>query len=385
MKAIVLSLAAAALSTGLAWGAPVTAERIAREAPAEEQAAWSAYLERSQQARAREVALLNAEVAAAKLPRPLRAADSRDFRFNSRRPAAWYGTDEARNIAGTIISFQTPTGGWSKAIDMTGPPRARGMAWTSQGSPWHYAGTLDNDATTAQIRFLATLFTHAGGSEARAAALRGIDYLLAAQMPNGGWPQGYPLQGGYHDNITFNDDAMIQAMRVLDEVAAGREPFGFVDADRRAKARQAVDQGIRCLLAAQYVQNGQLTVWCAQHDALTLAPVAARRMEPASLSGHESVGVVRFLLDYTAASRRVSEAVEAALSWFERTRLLDERGEPRWARFADLETNRPLFYGGQDGIAYETFEEMAKHNGTDYAYYVTSPAGLLAEAAKRRK
>jgi PelA/Pel-15E family pectate lyase len=55
----------------------------------------------------------------------------------------------------------------------------------------------------------------------RASLLRGVDYLLAAQFPNGGWPQVWPLEGGYHDAITFNDDATVQTMRLLNGVGGG--------------------------------------------------------------------------------------------------------------------------------------------------------------------
>ena len=42
--------------------------------------------------------------------------------------------------------------------------------------------------------------------------------------------------------------------------------------------------------------NGRRTVWCAQHDETTLRPAGARTYEHASLSGYESVGIVRFLM-----------------------------------------------------------------------------------------
>ena len=59
--------------------------------------------------------------------------------------------------------------------------------------------SLVGQATT-EIQFLARVGNHA-------AVLRGLDYTFAAQFPNGGWPQVWPLEGGYHDAITFNDGA----------------------------------------------------------------------------------------------------------------------------------------------------------------------------------
>ncbi|WP_204266508.1 pectate lyase, partial [Enterobacter hormaechei] len=72
---------------------------------------------------------------------------------------------------------------------------------------WSYVGTIDNNATTSELRFLARVQAMAPGAEGeryRAAFLKGVRYLLEAQFPNGGWPQIYPLQGGYHDALTYN-------------------------------------------------------------------------------------------------------------------------------------------------------------------------------------
>ena len=39
------------------------------------------------------------------------------------------------------------------------------------------------------------------------------------------------------------------------------------------------------------------TAWCAQYDEVSLLPAKARAFELPSLSGEESVGIVRFLMD----------------------------------------------------------------------------------------
>lgn len=58
------------------------------------------------------------------------------------------------------------------------------------------------------------------------------------------------------------------------------------------KARKAFDKGIDCILKTQYLQNGILTSWCAQHDEITLEPAKARSYELASLSGKECANIV---------------------------------------------------------------------------------------------
>jgi len=49
-------------------------------------------------------------------------------------------------------------------------------------------------------------------------------YLLAAQFPNGGWPQVWPLEGGYHDAITYNDNAVIESPETLTAISGADHP-----------------------------------------------------------------------------------------------------------------------------------------------------------------
>jgi hypothetical protein len=90
---------------------------------------------------------------------------------------------------------------------------------------WAYVGTIDNDATISELRFLARVQQAVAGADGdpyRAAAVKGLRYLLEAQYPNGGWPQVYPLAGGYHDAVTFNDDALANVAELLSAAARDR-------------------------------------------------------------------------------------------------------------------------------------------------------------------
>ena len=57
-----------------------------------------------------------------------------------------------------------------------------------------------------------------------AAILKGLDHILNAQYPTGGWPQLDPPGPQYHRHITFNDNAMIRLMQFLDEVLTEDRP-----------------------------------------------------------------------------------------------------------------------------------------------------------------
>ena len=312
-----------------------------------------------------------------------------------RQPAEWYATNEARELAGQVIRHQLPCGGWAKNTDLFGPPIAGGRR----------EGTIDNQATTTPLRFLATVASAPDAAQAsadhvraepRAAFERGLDYLFAAQYPNGGWPQYFPLRADYSAHITYNDDAMLHVLVLLREVAAGAEPFAFVDPARRARAAAAVERGISCILRTQVRHEGRLTVWCAQHDAATLAPAAARAFEPASLSGAESVGLTRFLMQIPEPGPEIIAAVEGAVAWFDQTKLdglrvenfvdadglpdrrlvADPSAPPLWARFYDLEQHRPL-YLGRDGVTRRDFAGIERERRAGYAYHGTWAATLL--------
>lgn len=137
--------------------------------------------------------------------------------------------------------------------------------------------------TTVPIQFLARM-THATGEDKyRDSFLRGVDYLLAAQYPNGGWPQFWPLRRGYYSHITYNDGAMIRVMTVLREVAEGEEPYDFVGAARREKAGKAVAVGIDYIIKSQVFIDGVPTVWSAQHT-----QSHSCRSRPAVMSTHRS-------------------------------------------------------------------------------------------------
>jgi PelA/Pel-15E family pectate lyase len=52
-----------------------------------------------------------------------------------------------------------------------------------------------------------------------------------------------------------------------------------------------------------------------------LAPAPARTFEPVSLSGLESVGIVRFLMGIDKPDERIINSIESAIAWFERSRI----------------------------------------------------------------
>ncbi len=321
------------------------------------------------------------------------------------QPAPWYASDEAHAIAASVRQYQTEAGGWPKNRDMTAPPDAAFLADQERDHRW---ATIDNGATTTQIRFLAAVASHDGPDAEldRAAVVRGIEYLLQAQYAHGGWPQYFPLRPGYYTHITFNDDAMVNVLRLLRDVSAGKEPFAWTEPALRARAAAAVDKGIACILRCQIVVAGKKTAWCAQHDEITFEPVPARAYEHVSLSGSESVGIVRFLMGVKHPSPEIVDAVEGAVAWFEAAKLTgiridhppaadlahghdrivvpDPAAPPLWARFYEISTNRPIF-GGRDTVVRYSLAEVERERRGAYQWYIDEPARLLARDYPRWK
>jgi PelA/Pel-15E family pectate lyase len=348
---------------------------------------WMRYVDSSRAQRALDRDSMARELHAVGRDRPTRAPY---LRATFLEVVGGFTGDRARRVADIVLSFQTPSGGWSKHVDMTLRPRQTGESYYSESDGWQYIATIDNGATTGQMRFVATVIDSTGETRYRAAFLRALAYLRRAQFPNGCWPQVYPIQGGYHDAATFNDDAAVNVLRVLRDVAWGR--MAWVPEADRQQATAMLDQGIACILESQVLVNGKRTAWGQQHDPLTLAPVGARSYEPPSLSGRESAGIAELLMTLRSPDESIVAAVHAAVDWFRATAIHGyeydfERGltakpgaGPIWARMYEIGTNRPIF-SNRDGVIRYDWNELTDRR-TGYAWFGEEPKAVLERYAR---
>jgi len=298
---------------------------------------------------------------------------------------AWFQSTEGRQALSNVLSHQSARGDWPKNIRTAAAP--------STNSAAAIQGTFDNGATTGEMRLLARAFAATHDTNYVTAFLHGFDHITGAQYTNGGWPQYSPPPAkSYHRHITFNDGTMQHLLELMRDVGEKKE-FQFIDAVRRRAAATAFERGLNCVLKCQVVVRGEKTVWCAQHDEMTLAPRSGRTYELESLSGNESAGLLLFLMSIPKPSQDMIEAVEAGARWFERAKLTgfretkidgdkkmfrDADAPPYWARFYEIESNRP-FYCGRNGIKKYDIAAIEAERRNGYAWH-----GPWGEAVLKR-
>jgi PelA/Pel-15E family pectate lyase len=305
------------------------------------------------------------------------------------------------NVADNMLVFQRSYGGWpkhfhEKAIDYNRQYSAEEKAFIKADSA-HNDATIDNNATTKEIRYLLKAYKDQHNPQYMMAVEKGIRYLLKAQYSNGGWPQYYPDKSLYRAQVTYNDNAMVNVLNLLMDIAEKKNNTEVVEASFVPLARQAVDKGIACILKTQIKVNGKPTAWCAQYNERSLKPETARKFELASISGMESVGIVQFLMRQPNPSKEITDAINSAMDWFKVVAIVGynvveiaDPSQPKgkdkvlvsspnsiiWARFYDLDSNEP-FFCGRDGIKRKALKDIEVERRTGYAWYGTWPQKLL--------
>ena len=294
-----------------------------------------------------------------------------------------------------ILLFQNADGGWPKNIKWEQFKTSKDAI--SYLKEFSAKSTIDNNATYTEIRVLSRSYTETKNSTYRDAALLGLKFILRNQHNSGGW------RGSDVDAITFNDNAMIGVMELLREIKQKKSDFNWIDEKIRKKCQNSLDKALRLVLDCQIVVNGKKTAWCQQHHHLTLKPIKARTYELPSISGAESVGIIRYLMKIEEPSNEIIESIESAILWFRQSAIKDLRIEkfeiepvqyknkiikhdirtitdinakPIWARFYEIKTNLP-FFCNRDGIKVYSLNEVKLERRTGYSWYSSSPQKLL--------
>lgn len=305
--------------------------------------------------------------------------------------------EAAITTADNYLSWQMEHGGWDKGVEEQAEAPAGEFESKNKFSGWSAQnggelGTVDNDATYTQMRHIAAVYRETGDEKYKESVLKGLDFIFNLQYESGGFAQVYPKRGNYSDNVTFNDNAMINVLIMLEDMRDRRYPFDsdIISDEDAAKIDESIDKAIDFILKAQIETNGRLTAWCAQHDPETYEPVGARAYELPSISGSESVAVIKFLMNQEQTPE-IQNAVESAIQWFKDSEVkgikydkkdangvyfIEDANSSIWYRFYDIETNEPIFCD-RDGIKKHNIAEISEERRTGYSWAGTYPKKLL--------
>ena len=300
-----------------------------------------------------------------------------------------------------MTTWQISNGGFYKAM----ADKYKSAYSGGQKSEWRAKdggdlGTIDNNATIQEMRLLALRYKETTNSNYKAAFKtsfnKALNFILTMQRSTGGLPQVWPKRGNYSDHVTLNDNAMVRAMVTMMDIANKTSPFDsdIIDDATRSKMKSALDKAIQYLLKAQIVNNGNLTVWCAQHDTANYAPRPARAYELESKSGSESAGVVWFLMNWPEQTEAIQKAVKGAIAWYKKTKVtglyfnkkagtFDKRdGNVLWYRFYEV-NNDNYFFCDRDGASTKTqdFTKISEERRTGYQWAGDYGSALLSTEA----
>lgn len=316
-----------------------------------------------------------------------------------------YLPEDITKIADNILLFQKVNGGWPKNYDMLAVLTSEQKTAVIKSSADINSTTFDNGATHSHIEYLSKVYAVTKDERYKEGCIKGINFILSAQYPNGGWPQYYPHNPGYSKYITFNDGAMIGAMGVLLHILQNQPNYSFVDKTLKEKVQTAFNKGLDCILNCQIKEDGKLFAWCQQHDNVDLKPQWARAFEPPSICNDESAGIVKFLMSIDNPRLDIINSIQSAVKWFNDSKILgirikvinaptikfpyrmsstdrivenDQNAPPIWTRYYELKTHRSMFCNRDSKPVY-SLAEVDRERRDGYGWYTYEPQEILTQ------
>ena len=250
----------------------------------------------------------------------------------------------AREAADILAAGQLANGGWwhEMRLDAKGPAEYYFLKDKGDRSKADLfcTATLDDRTTQGAIDFMMRIAAETGDRQYRSSARAGLDSLLSAQYPAGGWPQHYPPgSGGYHRYLTLNDGAGTDAMMTL------LRGYHQYDDGRYLAA---------ALRAAQWLIDFQLPDphrgWAQQYT-LEGEAAPARWFEPPACCSAVTANVMNTLVEIflKTGDKRYLSPIPDAIAWLEKSEI---RPGVR-ARFYEIGTNRPIYVNNERQVVYD--------------------------------
>lgn len=292
---------------------------------------------------------------------------------------AWEATgddlylDAARDAARALAFGQLRNGGWTNSIDLSG--RREGFQYAGGNRRREGTSSLDDGQTQSAIQLVIQV-DHALQFQDEAvheSALMALDALLAAQFPNGAFPQGWkgpvekqPILKASYPDYDWRTEGRIKNywdLYTLNDNVAGYVADTLIDAYRiyqeERYLRSLKKLGDFLVLA----QMPEPQPGWAQQYSYEMKPVWARKFEPPAMAADETQEVIVTLMKIAASTGddRYLEPISAALAWLKRSLLPDGR----LARYYELKSNRPLYMsrrGDQYSLTYDD-SRLPRHYG----------------------
>ncbi len=279
--------------------------------------------------------------------------------------------DAAREAAEALVYGQLQSGGWTQTIDFD--PQSKHVARYRKGNGGgRNTSSLDDGQTTSALRLLIRVDEALGfkNADVHEAAQYGLDALLKAQFPNGGFPQVWsaaveakPVVKASFPEYDWKTEARAKAywdLYTLNDYIAGYVFETLADAARAygdARYGKAIERLGDFLLLAQ--MPDPQPAWAQQYT-FDMHPAWARKFEPPAISSWESQDAIETLIRISlfTGKKRYLDTIPAALEYLKKSLLSDGR----FARFYELRTNRPLYMDARYQLTYDD-SSAPKHYG----------------------
>lgn len=279
----------------------------------------------------------------------------------------------ATDAAEALVYGQLKSGGWTNSVDFN--PRGEVALYRNGKGGGKNNSSLDDGQSQSAIRFLINVdqaleFKHAKIHES---AVYALDALLAAQFPNGGFPQVWtgpvkpqPIKQASYPNHDWKTEGRIKnywEMYTLNDDVCGYVAATLIDAhkiyaDKKCEAALRRLGDFLVLAQMPEPQPG----WAQQYN-YDMQPIWARKFEPAAVSADESQEVIATLcaIFEQTGDAKYLKPIPAAIEYLQRSLLPDGR----LARYYELKTNKPLYMerAGQDYALTYDDSKLPSHYG----------------------
>ncbi len=259
----------------------------------------------------------------------------------------------ARETAMALVNGQLESGGWAQVIHFSPPERGRMGKYRKRKGGKRNVSSLDDGQTQAALEMLIQTDQALDFQDPviHEAARYGLDALLKAQFPNGGFPQVWtgpvkpqPVRKARYPDYNWKTEHRIKNYwdyYTLNDNLAGDVAQTLITAHQiyhDNRYQTALEKLGDFLILAQMPQPQP--GWCQQYN-YEMYPMWARKFEPPAVTALESQDAMRTLIRIAAytGDEKYLEPIPRALEYFQTCLIADGKA----ARFYELKTNKPLY------------------------------------------